>query len=104
MRKFFLIAAGWLLVVVGLLATFSPIPIPLIGIVPLLIGCALLSTHSKRFRRALQRLRHRFAFISRRMESLHHRMPHNVRTMIRRTNPRALLRLARMRRHHHHHI
>ena len=101
MRKFLLLALGWLLVAVGLVLTPSPVPIPLIGIVPLLLGCAILSANSKSFRRALQRLRHRSAFVSRRLEGLRHRMPHQVKTMIRRTNPRALLRLARRRLHHH---
>ncbi|MGC9954113.1 MAG: PGPGW domain-containing protein [Rhizomicrobium sp.] len=101
MRKFFLLTLGWLLAVAGLVLTLSPVPIPLIGVVPLLVGCAILSTHSKRFRRALQRLRHRFAFVSRWLEGMRHRMPHDVKTMIRRTNPRALFRLARMRLRHH---
>ena len=101
MRKFFTLTAGWLLVAVGLVLTPAPVPIPLIGIVPLLMGCAILSTHSKRFRRALQRLRHRFDFVSRKLEGVRHRMPRQVKTMIRRTNPLALLRLARLRRHRH---
>jgi len=101
MRKFFILTAGWALVVVGLVLTPAPVPIPLIGIVPLLTGCAILSANSKTFRRALQRLRHRFAFVSRRLEGLRHRMPRQVKTMIRRTNPRALLRLARLRHHRH---
>ena len=101
MRKFFLLALGWLLVVVGLVLTPSPIPIPLIGIVPLLVGCAILSANSKSFRRALQRLRQRSAFVSRWLEGVRHRMPLQVKTMIRRTNPRALFRLARMRLRHH---
>jgi uncharacterized membrane protein YbaN (DUF454 family) len=101
MRKFFLLALGWLLVIVGLVLTPSPIPIPLIGVVPLLVGCAILSANSKGFRRMLQRLRHRFAFLSRWLEGVRHRMPLQVKTMIRRTNPRALFRLARLRMHHH---
>ena len=101
MRKIILLIVGWALVVVGLVLTPAPIPIPLIGIVPLLVGCAILSANSKSFRRGLQRLRHRFAFASRWLEGTRHRMPRDVKTMIRRTNPRALLRLARMRRRHH---
>lgn len=101
MRKFFILSAGWILVAVGLVLTPAPVPVPLIGIVPLLTGCAILSANSKRFRRALQRLRHRFDFVSRRLEGVRHRMPRQVKTMIRRTNPLALLRLARLRRHRH---
>ena len=101
MRKLLLLALGWLLVVVGLVLTPAPVPIPLIGVVPLLVGCAILSANSKNFRRMLQRLRRRFAFMSRWLEDVRHRMPRDVKTMIRRTNPRALFRLARMRRRHH---
>ena len=101
MRRFFILTAGWVLVAVGLILTPAPVPIPLIGIVPLLTGCAILSANSKTFRRALQRLRHRFDYVSRRLEGVRHRMPRQVKTMIRRTNPRALLRLARLRRHRH---
>ena len=101
MRKFFLLALGWLLVAVGLVLTPAPVPIPLIGILPLLVGCAILSANSKSFRRALQRLRRRFSFMSRWLEGVRHRMPLQVKTMIRRTNPRALYRLARMRLRHH---
>ena len=102
MRKILLLTLGWLLVAVGAVVTPAPVPIPFIGIVPLLLGCAILSANSKSFRRALQRLRHRFTFASHWLEGVRHRMPHQVRIMIRRTNPRALLRLARMRRRHHH--
>jgi uncharacterized membrane protein YbaN (DUF454 family) len=101
MRKVLLLALGWLLVAIGLVLTPSPVPIPLIGVVPLLLGCAILSANSKSFRRALQRLRHRFAFVSRWLEGVRHRMPRQVKTMIRRTNPRALFRLTRRRLHHH---
>ncbi|HEY0282166.1 MAG TPA: PGPGW domain-containing protein [Rhizomicrobium sp.] len=97
MRKFFLLALGWVLVVVGLVLTPAPIPIPLLGVIPLLAGCAILSANSKSFRRALQRLRLRFSFISRWLDGVRYRMPSGVKTMIRRTNPRALLRLARLR-------
>ena len=70
MRKIILLIVGWLLVAVGLVLTPAPIPIPLIGIVPLLVGCAILSANSKNFRRMLQRLRQRFAFLSRRLEGV----------------------------------
>ena len=103
MRKIILLIVGWFLVVVGLVLTPAPIPIPLIGIVPLLVGCAILSANSKNFRRMLQRLRRRFAFMSRWLEDVRHRMPRDVKTMIRRTNPRALFRLARLRHYRHLH-
>jgi hypothetical protein len=90
-------------VAVGLVLTPAPIPIPLIGVVPLLVGCAILSANSKNFRRMLQRLRHRFAFMSRWLDGVRHRMPRDVKTMIRRTNPRALFRLARLHHYQHQH-
>ena len=101
MRKFFLLALGWVLVVVGLVVTPAPIPIPLLGVIPLLAGCAILTANSKTFRRALQRLRHRFEFVSRWLDEMRHRMPDDVKTMIHRTSPRALFRLARRRLHRH---
>jgi hypothetical protein len=73
-----------------------PVPIPFIGAVPVLLGCAILSSHSRFFRRGLQNLRHRSAFISRSLEHLALRSPHNVKAMIRRTNPHALARYLRM--------
>jgi len=97
MRKLLLMACGWLLVVIGIVLTPAPVPIPLIGILPLLIGCAILTAHSKKFRRAMQRLRHRFGWISRWLDRFMHRAPLLVKVMIRRTRPLALLRRARMR-------
>jgi xanthosine utilization system XapX-like protein len=97
MRKFFLLALGWVLLVGGILITPMPIPIPLIGIVPFLLGCAILSQNSKVFRRFLQSVRHRYEWFSKRIEQTGHRMPGMVKHMIRRTNPIAHVRLARLR-------
>jgi len=96
MRKFLLLACGWCLVAVGLVLTPAPVPIPLIGVLPLLIGCAILTTHSKAFRRGLQRLRHRYAFLSHWLERSLHRFPLMVKVMIRRTRPHALHRRAQI--------
>jgi len=95
MRKIFWMTIGWLLVIVGIVLTPAPVPIPLIGVLPLLIGCAILSTHSKWFRRAFQRLRLRFGSISRWLDRFVHRAPRIVKVMIRRTRPLSLLRHAR---------
>lgn len=102
MRRAFYLVLGWLLLIGGLVITPMPIPIPLIGIVPFLVGCAILSQHSKVFRRFLQYMRHRFEWFSRRIESVAHRMPGIVKHMIRRTNPVAHVRLARKRSHRKH--
>lgn len=73
-----------------------PVPIPFIGAVPLLLGCAILTSNSRSFRRGLQSLRHRSAFVSRSLEHLALRGPHRVKAMIKRTNPHALVRYLRM--------
>jgi hypothetical protein len=99
MRRAFYLVVGWALLIGGLIITPMPIPIPLIGIVPVLVGCAILSQHSKVFRRFLQYLRHRYEWVSKRLEGVGHRMPQMVKHMIRRTNPIAHVRLARMRAH-----
>ncbi len=100
MRKVFFVGLGWVLVVVGAVLTPMPIPIPMIGIGPLLIGCAILTAHSKSFRRGLQRVRLRFAWLSRRFDQFTERGPQTVRVMVRRTTPVVLLRHARMRARH----
>jgi uncharacterized membrane protein YbaN (DUF454 family) len=97
MRRAFYLVLGWTLLIAGVVITPMPIPIPLIGLVPFLLGCAILSQHSKVFRRFLQYLRHRYEWFSSRMEGVGHRMPQMVKHMIRRTSPRAHVRLARLR-------
>jgi hypothetical protein len=77
-----------------------PIPIPLIGLGPLLAGCAILTAHSKSFRRGLQRIRHRFQWVSRRFDPFRERGPRAIRHMVHRTRPSVLLRHARMRGRH----
>jgi hypothetical protein len=102
LRKFLYLILGWTLLIVGLALTPAPVPIPLIGIVPLLLGCAILSQHSRRFRRFFQWLRHRYRFISRWLENFAHRAPASVHRMLRRTNPRAIERFLRRRLRAHH--
>jgi hypothetical protein len=97
MRRYLILASGWLLVVIGLIVTPMPVPIPLIGVLPLLLGCAILTSHSKMFRRQMQAARHRFEWLSRRLEYFIDRGPKAVRHMVHRTNPRAHIRLHRMR-------
>jgi hypothetical protein len=97
-RKLMVMALGWVLLVGGAILCLTPVPVPLIGVVPLLTGCALLSAHSKGFRRRLQRLRHRFEFLSQWLDRFVHRAPKLVKVMIHRTRPHALRRHARLRR------
>ena len=50
-QKTFWLAIGWTLVVVGIVLLPAPLPVPLIGMMPLLTGLAILTTHSKSMRR-----------------------------------------------------
>jgi hypothetical protein len=96
-RKLFFLILGWGLFAVGGVTMIAPIPIPLVGVVPFLLGCAILTHHSKTVRRAVQAVRHRFAFVSAYLEKRAHRFPGSVRRMMRRTNPLAIRRRARLR-------
>jgi hypothetical protein len=95
-QKTFWLAIGWALVVVGIVLLPAPIPVPLIGIMPLLTGLAILTTHSKSMRRRLQYIRHKFDWLSRLFDRFAHRVPLMVKSMIHRTRPQALHRHARM--------
>ena len=97
MRRIFFVGLGWTLVVIGAVVMPMPLPIPLIGFGPLLIGCAILTAHSKSFRRGLMAVRHRFQWLSRHFDRFMHRGPLAIRHMVRRTRPVVLMRHARMR-------
>jgi hypothetical protein len=97
LRKLLILTGGWTLVIGGTLLSFTPIPIPLVGVIPALLGCAILTTHSRSFRRGFQKMRHRSAFFSRWLERFAHRAPESVKTMLRRTNPHAVTRFTRRR-------
>jgi Putative transmembrane protein (PGPGW) len=95
-QKTFWLILGWTLVVIGFVLLPAPIPVPLIGIMPILIGLAILTTHSKNMRRRLQYLRHRFDWLSCRLDNLAHRVPEMVKSMIHRTRPHAIHRHTRI--------
>jgi hypothetical protein len=99
MRKLIVVTGGWGLLAAGSVLLFTPLPIPLLGVLPLLTGCAILSANSKPFRRRVQSLRHRFAFLSHWLERFLLRAPRIVKVMIRRTRPHAIQRLARLLEH-----
>lgn len=70
-KKFLILAGGWSMTIVGGILTPIPMPLPFpfpIGITMLLVGCAILTTHSKPFRRAIQYVRHHNAWLSRGLE------------------------------------
>ena len=98
-QKILWLVCGWMLVAAGSVLLFVPIPVPLVGVMPILIGLAILTTHSKPVRRRLQFARHRFDWLSHAFERFAHRTPLMVKSMIRRTRPRAILRHARLRAH-----
>lgn len=119
-----------MMTIVGAILTPIPMPLPFpfpIGISMLLIGCAILTTHSKTFRRAVQYIRHHNRWLSRGLEFVAkhtsdlvektaHRFTHRrdgrlsrgfaniarrasavMRNMVHRTRPHAHGRRARMR-------
>ena len=97
MRKLLILAGGWTLTVVGAILTPMPIPLPFpVGATIFLVGCAILTTHSKRFRRWVQHLRHRSGRISHVLEYLTRRAPRQVKLMEAITRPGALGRKARL--------
>jgi hypothetical protein len=71
MKKILILAGGWTVTVVGAILTPIPMPLPFpfpIGITMLLVGCAILTTHSKTFRRGIQYIRHHNGWLSRGLE------------------------------------
>jgi len=97
MRRIFFVGLGWTLITIGVVVMPIPLPIPLIGIGPIVLGCAILTAHSKSFRRGLQRMRARFVWFSRQFDMFKERGPLTVRHMVRRTHPVVIMRHARMR-------
>jgi hypothetical protein len=98
MKKFFILAGGWLTFGSGVLLLPVPLPLPFpAGPVLVLIGCAILTPHSKTFRRGVQKVRYRYGWLSRGMDKLTERSPAMVKTMVDRTSPVALQRYERLR-------
>jgi hypothetical protein len=98
MKKILILTGGWIVTIVGGLLTPIPLPLPFpLGIMMFLVGCAILTTHSKMFRRWVQHLRHRNGWLSRGLVFVTRRAPERVRMMEAVTRPVALGRHARMR-------
>lgn len=71
MKRLLILTGGWIMTVVGAILTPVPMPLPFpfpIGITMFLVGCAVLTTHSKVFRRGVQYIRHHNAWLSRGLE------------------------------------
>lgn len=96
MRKLFMAALGAVLMAAGLLMSPLPVPFP-VGVGTFLIGCTILITHSKSFRRFVQYLRHRNDWLSRALDFVTLRAPEKVKSIMHKTRPQALHRHARLR-------
>jgi hypothetical protein len=98
MKKFLILTGGWTTLTSGVLLLPIPLPLPFpAGPVLVLIGCAILTPHSKTFRRGVQRIRFRYGWLSRGMDKLTLKAPRMVKSMLDRTSPLALERYARLR-------
>lgn len=95
-RRIFLVLLGALLTAVGLAVVLVPVPLPPVGVFMMLAGATLLSAHSHRARRGIQRARHRSAFLSRNVERFAERAPDYFRRTLRRTRPDAIARYMQM--------
>lgn len=96
LRKILLLTAGWVLTLLGVLITPMPIPIPLIGLLPLCAGLAILIQNSRTMRRLIQRVRHRVRWISYMLEHFAHRLPKNIARILHRSHPAPIERHARI--------
>lgn len=96
MKRLLILGGGWAVIAAGALLMPVPVPFPA-GAMMFLIGCAILTAHSKSFRRSVQYVRHQHAGLSRALETITERAPRRVKTMVHHTRPLALGRRDRMR-------
>lgn len=97
MKRILILAGGWSTFVAGVLLLPVPLPLPFpAGPVLVLLGCGILTPHSKSFRRGVQRMRFRHGWVSRGMDKFSRRAPRMVKSMVDRTSPLALERHARL--------
>ena len=96
LKKFFMLALGWVLTLVGIVVTPMPIPIPLIGILPFMAGLAILIHYSRTMRRVIQRVRHRVRWLSYMLEHFAHRAPKKIARILHRSHPRSIERHERL--------
>jgi hypothetical protein len=96
LRKILLLTLGWILTVVGIVVTPMPIPIPLIGLLPLTAGLAILINNSRTMRRAIQRARHRVRWFSYMLEHFAHRLPKSISKILHRSHPASIVRKERI--------
>jgi len=96
LRKILLLALGWVLTVFGAVLCVTPVPVPLIGLLPLGAGLALLIENSRTMRRAIQRIRHRVRWFSHMLEHFAHRGPKVIGRILHRSHPASILRKERI--------
>ena len=92
-----MLAIGWVLTLIGIVVTPMPIPIPLIGLLPLMAGLAILIHYSRTMRRIIQRIRHRVRWLSYMLEHFAHRAPKRIARILRRSHPGPIERRSRIR-------
>jgi len=95
-RRILILTAGWLLTLLGVLITPMPIPIPLIGLLPLAAGLAILINYSRTMRRVVQRVRHRVRWFSYMLEHFAHRLPKKIAQILHRSHPAPIVRKERI--------
>src|SRR5262249_51788442 len=90
MKKFLILAGGWTVTVVGAILTPIPMPVPFpfpIGITMFLVGCGILTTHSKTFRRGIQYTRHHNGWLSRGLDRIARHTPDIMERLVHRFAP-----------------
>ncbi len=92
LRKVLMLTLGWVLTVVGIVLTPAPIPIPLVGLLPLAAGLALLINFSRTMRRVIQGIRHRVRWFSYVIEDAAQRLPKKIGLILHRSRPHAIVR------------
>ncbi len=96
LRRILILAAGWVLTVVGAILTVTPVPIPLIGLLPFSAGLAILIHYSRTMRRAVQRIRHRVRWFSYMLEHFARRAPRKIGQILHRSHPAPIIRKHRI--------
>jgi hypothetical protein len=96
LRKILILSAGWVLTIMGAIITPMPIPIPLVGLLPLTAGLAILINNSRTMRRAIQRIRHRVRWLSYMLEHFAHRLPRKIAQILHRSHPAPIARKERI--------
>jgi hypothetical protein len=91
-RRILNVSLGAALTAAGVLVILVPVPLPPVGMFMLLAGFTMLTAHSRKARRGIQRARHRSALLSRTVERFAERGPAYVRRTLRRTRPDAIAR------------